>query len=115
MRLGTRVATTLQRGSVFSGGWQRAANSNSGRVRQSTPTLPKLPAHAPASTAASDPAREPVPATPTERYAIKVFTGDMRGAGTRAEVFATLIGDRGESARHVLSSSTEPQPCTVEC
>ena len=38
----------------------------------------------------------------------------MRGAGTRAEVFATLIGDKGESDRHVLSSDEQIERNSAE-
>ena len=47
-------------------------------------------------------------------YAIKVFTADMRGAGTRAKVSATLIGDRGTSARLVLSNQEQIERDSVQ-
>ena len=38
-------------------------------------------------------------------YTIRVFTGDVRGAGTNANVFLTLYGDRGDSGERKLVKS----------
>ena len=39
------------------------------------------------------------------KYKVTVYTGDVRGAGTDANVFCTLFGDFGESGEHKLDTS----------
>ena len=43
-----------------------------------------------------------ITATP---YTIRVFTGDMKGGGTNANVFLTLYGDNGDSGERKLAKS----------
>ena len=38
-------------------------------------------------------------------YTIRVFTGDVRGSGTNANVFLTLYGENGDSGERKLSKS----------
>jgi len=38
-------------------------------------------------------------------YVVHTFTGDVRGAGTDANVYVTLFGDRGDSGRKVLDNN----------
>jgi len=38
------------------------------------------------------------------RYQLEVFTSDMRGAGTDADVFATIYGDQGNTGEHKLDT-----------
>ena len=42
-----------------------------------------------------------------KKYVVEVFTGDVRGAGTDANVFLTIHGDKGDSGeRKLLKSET---------
>ena len=38
-------------------------------------------------------------------YAVSVFTGEVKGAGTDANVFLTVFGDRGDSGERKLAKS----------
>lgn len=38
-------------------------------------------------------------------YAVEIFTGDVSGAGTDANVFITLFGDLGDSGEKKLIKS----------
>ena len=38
-------------------------------------------------------------------YHVDVYTGDVRGAGTDANVFLTIFGDRGDSGERKLHKS----------
>lgn len=38
-------------------------------------------------------------------YVVRVKTGDKSGAGTDADVFVTLFGEKGDSGERELSSS----------
>jgi hypothetical protein len=46
-----------------------------------------------------------VASTPLSKYTISVKTGDIRGAGTDANVFIILYGDQGDSGKRKLEGS----------
>jgi hypothetical protein len=56
--------------------------------------------------AACDP-NVPLPATQARQYSITVRTSDIRGAGTDANVFITLVGSAGSSGALRLESSKD--------
>ncbi|KAI8774235.1 lipoxygenasey domain-containing protein 1 [Biomphalaria glabrata] len=45
---------------------------------------------------------------PVVQYVVKIMTEDIPGAGTSANVHINLIGSKGDSGRHLLSSPTNP-------
>ncbi len=40
-----------------------------------------------------------------KKYLVEVVTGDVRGAGTDANVFITILGDQGDSGERKLHKS----------
>lgn len=40
-----------------------------------------------------------------KKYTVEVYTGDMRGGGTDANVFITIFGDQGDSGERPLVKS----------
>lgn len=42
---------------------------------------------------------------PVKTYVVDVYTGDVRGAGTDANVFLTIFGDKGDSGERKLYKS----------
>ena len=38
------------------------------------------------------------------KYKIRTHTGDVRGAGTDANVYITIFGDKGDTGQHKLSN-----------